>query len=106
MHDFTFAITNHYTASMEEEFNHKLEDPTDLNSNEIGREGEASPAYLNTGLNIRYTPSFMDGLYANLRVSNLFNQKMYYPVGEFNDWATNGTLGISRTILVTVGYNF
>lgn len=102
----TFALTNHYVTIVEPKYSHEPIDPTDINSNEIGRVGDAAPAYLNMGLNIRYHPKFIKGAYANLRVSNLLNQKMYYPVTDFNYWAAKGTLGISRTLLLSVGYEF
>ncbi len=106
LQEFTFALTNVYVGSMESTFDYQLQEPNNPNSSAIGRIGNASPAYLNTGLNVRWRPSFLEGLFCNLRISNLLDQKMYYPVGDYNPWATKGTLGISRTYLFTLGYEF
>lgn len=106
INQFTFALTNIYVSETESKYNHQLVNPNDINSPEIGRVGDTAPAYLNTGLNLRWRPNFVRGLFANLRISNLFNQKMYTPVNEFNPWASKGTLGISRTYLLTLGYEF
>jgi outer membrane receptor protein involved in Fe transport len=105
-HRFTFAITNHYVSSMHAKYDFNPADPEDSQSLPVGRAGEASPGYLNTGLNISYSPGFLEGIRANVRISNLLNQKMYYPVNDFNSWASKGTLGIGRTSMVSINYKF
>lgn len=46
------------------------------------------------------------GYYLNVKVSNLFNKKYWYPTYTLNPWADLGMLGRPRQILVTVGYKF
>ena len=103
---FTFALTNHYVSKTEPIYSYALSDPNDINSAPVGRVGDSAPAYLNTGLNTIYKPKFIKGISANVRISNLFDQKMYYPVNDINDLSFKGTLGISRTILAGVSYKF
>ncbi len=102
----SIAMTNVYVGPIETKYSHKLSDPNDLNSPEIGRAGTKAPGYLNSGFNARLSPKLFKGAYLNARVSNVFDQKMYYPVNDFNSWATRGTLGIGRTYLVSIGYVF
>lgn len=106
IHSFSFGLTNQFVSATEPDYSYEPSDPNDVNSTPVGREGDASPAYLNMGLNIMYSPVFIKGFSANLKVSNLLDQKMYYPVTSTNSWATKGTLGISRTFLVGVNYKF
>ena len=101
---FNFAITNQFTSATQPKYDYSLSDPANMNSAPIGRVGPEAPAYLNTGVNIRFMPERPGHIWINLRISNLFNQKMYYPVTDYNPWATKGTLGISRTMLLTLGY--
>ncbi len=103
---FSVAVTNQFVSATEPKYSHELSNMDDMNSPPIGRVGKTAPAYINTGFNIRYSPLRYKFLYANLRISNVLNQKMYYPVNDYNSWATNGTLGISRTVLFTMGYTF
>ena len=104
--NWSLAITANYVSKTESDFNHQLIVPQDVSSPEKGRIGRAAPSYLNMGINGRWNPNFIKGAYVNLRVSNLLNQKMYYPVNDFNSWTKLGTLGISRTALLTMGYSF
>jgi len=46
------------------------------------------------------------GLFIDVRVSNLLNEEIRYPVFSNNSWATLGTVGEDRTFLVTVGMKF
>ncbi len=106
IHTFTLALTNHYVSETEPNYSYALSNPSDFNSAPIGRVGDTAPAYLNTGLNIIYKPNFLKRFSANLRISNIFNQKMYYPMNNTNSFSTKGTLGIGRTILVGMNYKF
>jgi len=49
---------------------------------------------------------FGNGGFVNLRVSNLLNETVRYPVGPTNSWADKGTLGLGRTLMLSVGYEF
>ena len=103
---FTLAVTNNYVSKTEPVYSYALSDPNDINSEPVGRVGDAAPAYLNIGLNIIYKPRFIKGISANVRISNLFDQKMYYPTSDINNLSSKGTLGISRTILAGIKYTF
>lgn len=102
----TFALTNHFVSKTEALYSHALSDEGDINSPPIGREGDTAPSYLNTGINIIYKPKFIKGASANIRVSNLLDQKMYYPLNSTNSFSRKGTIGISRTVLAGISYKF
>lgn len=104
--DWSLALTMQYIGSTEARYSFELIDSTDPSSGEVGRVGDGAPAYTNIGLNLRWVPSFLPGSYINLRCSNLLDQKMYYPVNDYNAWTSKGTLGISRTLLLSMGYKF
>jgi outer membrane receptor protein involved in Fe transport len=89
--------------------------------------GEELPGYFRFSLNIRlenlellgvrFDEKFgekveerlddnFDGLYINLRISNVFGNKYFYPTGAVNTWADEGILGRGRQFLFTLGYKF
>jgi len=71
-----------------------------------GRIGESSPSHFNLSLNIRANELFNTGLYLNLNVSNLLDQKIYYPTTLSNPQFDKGTLGFGRWFNVRLGLQF
>jgi outer membrane receptor protein involved in Fe transport len=104
---FSVGLTSHYVASTLPKTRLVLV-PTQNGAIESKyvRDGEIAPGYFNTGINMHWTPMGEKGLWLNIRVSNLFDERMYYPVNDFNPWAKKGTLGIGRTVLGSIGYTF
>ena len=95
----SIALDGQYTSSMQPAFN--LD--TNAASSYIG---DKSDGYFNLGLNLRLEDSLLEGMFMNLRVSNLLDKQIRYPVFTNNDWATQGYIGEGRRILFSVGMDF
>ncbi|NIM14255.1 MAG: TonB-dependent receptor [Candidatus Aminicenantes bacterium] len=100
---FTVALTGNYVGAMETFWDEAKENP---DSSFGGRIGEKVDGYLLLGANVRIEDLFVDGLYLNIRCSNLLNEEIRYPTYTNNPWADRGTIGIGRTFLVSLGYKF
>jgi len=70
------------------------------------RIGERTGDYFLLGANIRLEDLFMDGLYLDIRCSNLLNEDIRYPTFTNNPWADRGTLGEGRVFLISLGLKF
>jgi outer membrane receptor for ferrienterochelin and colicin len=70
------------------------------------RLGNTVDGYTVLDVNYRRNNVFTKGLFIDLRVANLLNEEIRYPVFSNNSWATLGTVGEDRTFLVTVGMKF
>ena len=70
------------------------------------RLGDTVDGYTVFDANYRWNNAFTKGLFIDVRVSNLLNEEIRYPVFSNNSWATLGTVGEDRTFLVTVGMKF
>jgi outer membrane receptor protein involved in Fe transport len=102
-HRFTLALTGNYVGRMETFWDETIENENGSFGNRIG---DKTDGYFVLSGNIRMNDLFIDGLYLNIRCSNLLNEEIRYPTYTNNSWATRGTLGIGRTFLVTLGYKF
>lgn len=96
---FKAAITGNYAGAMETFWDETL-DPQGR------RIGDRVKGYFVLGANLRFDDLFMDGLFLNIRCSNIMDEEIRYPTFTNNDWATRGTIGYGRTFLVSLGYKF
>jgi len=92
----TLAVDGYYTGSMQPAL-----DP----ANGL-RIGDDSDGYFNLGLNFRVEDVFSKGTFASVRVSNLLNEEIRYPVFTNNEWAVKGTIGEERNFMFNVGASF
>ncbi len=81
-------------------------DPESVSYIPIGRIGKDVIGYLDLGLNIRLTDIIKKGVFVNLKISNLLDSEIRYPVFTNNPYADKGTLDYGRHMMVTLGYAF
>ena len=98
--NLTLSTTGRYVDSMKPFWNPEKKVSEGVFGGYIGN---SVPGYVSIGCNIRYDNLFVNGLYISLRGTNLLNEDIYYPTYTYNDWATKGTLGMSRSFLFTIG---
>lgn len=58
------------------------------------------------GANLRVNHLIVNGLNANLRVSNLFDEEIHHPAYDTSAWADKGVIAPGREILFTLAYEF
>ncbi len=102
----SIAFTGNIVGPMESLYNWSPQDQSDPQSPPIGRIGRRVPGYFNLALNVRLGNLFSTGMYANLRISNLLNTDIFYPINSSQPWAAKGTLANGRTFSLTVGWKF
>ena len=100
---FTLAVTGNYVGSMQTFWDATKENPDGTCGARIGKEVDG---YFLLGANFRIESLFIDGLYLNIRCSNLLNAEIRYPTTTLNENFNRGTIGIRRTFLVSLGYKF
>lgn len=100
---FTFALTGNYVDTMETYWDETLKDDDHPFGKRIG---DKVGSYFALGANLRIEDIFIKGLYLNIRCSNLLDEEIRYPTFTNNQWADRGTLGISRTFFVSIGWKF
>jgi outer membrane receptor for ferrienterochelin and colicin len=103
--NFTLAVTGNYVGAMETFWDKLKLDPDGI-IREGGRIGEKVDGYFVLGANLRIEDVFLEGLFLNIRCSNLLAEEIRYPTFNINSWATSGTIGIGRTFLFSLGYKF
>jgi outer membrane receptor protein involved in Fe transport len=103
MEKFTFAVTGNYVGSMRTFWDGTIENPDGTFGARIG---EKVDGYFVLGANLRTENLFLKGLYLNIRCSNLLDQEIRYPTSTGNSWATRGTIGYGRMLLLSLGYKF
>lgn len=95
--NISLAATGRYVDEMEAGWN----DSTNR------RIGEKSDDYFLLDVNFRADDiAGKKGVYFNLRINNLFDEKYQYPTTTTNTWQTQGSIGDGRVIMATVGYKF
>ncbi len=70
------------------------------------RIGDEVDGHFMLNANLRIEDLFLDGFYLNIRCSNLLDAEIRYPTVPNNQWADRGTLGMGRSFLVSLGYEF
>ena len=110
--NFDFSISGRYVDKM-----YTAWDPQFIDINQLpitlpstapysGRIGRITPSHFNIGANIRINNLFKTGLYVAGNISNMLNQKIYYPTTLSNPQFDKGTLGFGRWINFTLGFKF
>ncbi len=90
---FDYALNTTYVSKMK----------TSFSENELARVGNDVDGYFLTDINIKY--NIKKNIYTNLNISNIFDEKYYYPTrGVAN--MSNGLIGMQRVSTVTFGYKF
>lgn len=67
------------------------------------RIGDTVDGYVTWDANVRWEDLLMKGSFLNLRVSNLLDKEIRYPVSPNNPWAVKGTIGESRAFWLSLG---
>jgi len=102
---FRLAITGNYVGEMETFWDRTKADPDGI-IRDGARIGEKVKGYFVLGANLRLEDLLIQGLFLNIRCSNLLDEDIRYPTFTNNEWATKGTIGIGRTFLLTLGIKF
>jgi len=99
---YSIAIISRYVDKMYSYYDNTSIDPNKPSLGKVGRIGNESPAYLVADINMR-----IDNLYKNvfceLKISNIFDQEIRYPVTTANIWMDKGALGRGRALMATLG---
>ncbi|MCB4756613.1 MAG: TonB-dependent receptor plug domain-containing protein [Elusimicrobia bacterium] len=82
----------------------KMEAAYDNNLN--ARLGPAMGPYFVMDVNLRLEDLLRMGSFISVRVSNIFNREIRYPVTPSELWPDKGTLDRGRELLVSLGYKF
>jgi outer membrane receptor for ferrienterochelin and colicin len=101
---FKISLTGTYVGPMETFWDKALQNPD--GSIGEGRIGDRVDGYFIMGANLRVDDLFVDGVFLNIKCSNLFDEDIRYPTFTNNPWAARGTLGFGRSFLVSLGYKF
>ncbi len=97
------GLTSYYVSEMEPYFDPSLKNADGSLGNRVG---PASEDYLIFNANLRFDNWLTKGTFANVHVSNLFDQEFRHPTFTINRWIDKGALGGDRSVMVTVGYEF
>lgn len=100
---FTFSLTGNFVDDIETYWDEALVDENNPFGQRIGQRVEG---YFLLRANVRIDDLFLKGLYLNIRFSNVLDEEIRYPTTNYNTWANRGTLGLGRTFLVSIGWNF
>ncbi|HLP47526.1 MAG TPA: TonB-dependent receptor [Candidatus Kapabacteria bacterium] len=101
--NFTAAITGNYVDGIETYWDETKVSPGNPTGARIGTK---THGYFTFGANLRIEDLLINGLYVNVRCSNLMNEEIRYPTTTLNTFLDRGTLGSGRTFLVSLGYKF
>lgn len=101
--NFTAAVTGNYVDGMETYWDETRKSPENPCGNRIGKK---TKGYFILGTNLRFENLLINGLYLNIRCSNLLDEEIRYPTTTLNAFLDRGTLGSRRTFLVSLGYKF
>ena len=71
-----------------------------------GRIGHGSDAYFILSSNLRIRDLFNKGIFLNLTISNILDQKYTIPASSLHLWAEKGNPGYGRMFLFSLGYKF
>ncbi|MDM8523887.1 TonB-dependent receptor [Desulfococcaceae bacterium HSG8] len=102
-----FSLTANYIDEMEPYWDNTPRDTDDPDSPAKGRVGRKVDSYFLLGCNMRINNLFgRQGLYLNIRGSNLLDEDILYPAGTNNAWADKGSIGPGRSFLASIGWKF
>lgn len=95
--DISIALTGNYVGKMEAYYDATTE----------ARLGKEVDAYFLLGANLRIRNLFGNGVFLNIRGSNLLDKDVLFPATSNNNlFATNGTVGSGLSFLVSLGWKF
>ncbi|MCD6116905.1 TonB-dependent receptor [bacterium] len=70
------------------------------------RIGNAIDPYFILDSNFHFSPGFMKNNFISCHFYNILNRTIRYPATGNSKWATFGTIGMGRTIFITLGHNW
>lgn len=104
----TVGMTGRYISKIETGWDMtQVAPPDSVNPDGLfdwGRLGEPIDGYAVFDMNLHVDHVVFEGLSANLKVGNLFNQEIRYPTTGSNVWADKGYLGSGRSVAFTLGW--
>lgn len=89
----TLAVSGHYVGEML-----PMYDPV-----KKARIGDTVDGYVTWDANLRWENLLLKGSFLDLRISNLLDKEIRYPVSPNNPWAVKGTVGESRAFWLSLG---
>lgn len=101
----SLAVTGYYVGSMHTYWDETIGDPL-VEPLRGARIGDKVDGYFVLGANLRIEDVLINGLYLNLRCSNVMDDEIRYPTFTNNQWANRGTIGAGRTFVLSIGYKF
>jgi len=103
--NIVLSLTGQYVGEMESYWDISFIDnnPT-LGQN--GRIGQKSVAYFSINNNLRIQDIFIEGLFINLKISNLIDTEVRFPTTTEVNWADKGYPGPGRTFQISLGREF
>ena len=99
---YSISLSGNYVDSMEAFWDGQA--PGEANAG--GRIGQGSDAYFTLSSNLRASDLFNKGIFVNLKVSNLTDEKYSIPASSLHLWAEKGNPGYGRMFLFSMGYKF
>lgn len=100
------GVTWRYVDDMKALWDNDPVAPEDNDLTPKGRIGLPVPAYNTFNANLRIDDFFKKGIYLAVNISNIFGSEIRYPATKSNQWTEKGTLGMGRTVFITLGLNF
>lgn len=108
----TLGLTANYVDKMNAQWEQAAKNPTEGDYSPRGRYGEKTPAYLVANLsaridNVTDIPNKgNNGLYLQVKCTNLFDEEIRYPATSVSSWADKGVIGPSRAVIFSIGYKY
>ncbi len=101
--DVIGSITARYVDKMKAYWDPTIKNSDGTYGNRIGKD---VLSYISVGANFRIENLFVKGLYFSVRGANLLNTRIFYPTYTNNPWADEGTIGLGRSVIGTIGWKF
>jgi outer membrane receptor protein involved in Fe transport len=109
---FSVGLTGQYVDKMFAQWDNTPVNPGIPGSPPKGRYGKPVDPYFVLSTNLRYEninfsrSNDNKGMYIQLKLSNLLDQKVQYASTSVSAWADKGMLGFGRSFLLSAGYHF
>ncbi|MCK5146595.1 TonB-dependent receptor plug domain-containing protein [bacterium] len=106
--NIVFSISGRYVGAMEtawsfENISEENLPVVPLGDPYKGRIGRKVDGLFTAGFNIRFDNILIDGMFLNLKLTNIFNAEIYYPTTISNPQFDKGTMGRGCFFLITTG---
>ncbi len=102
----TININSIFTDAMETKWDNSPINPTASDFSPKGRIGNSISAFSVTNINLQFHHLFHKNIFINLKISNIFDQKISYPTTINNIWLEKGSIGKGRIFNVHAGIKF